>query len=510
MIAQRIGRQLRGLRGTFAAMRLAILAALAIGCGAHAGSSSLPQPAAAPAATRWVPDRPTYLMASPMIGDAQRNLRDVIDALSIVSGVELDELAAVAQGLVGVDVLHAEPLAAIGIDVGGSWAVFSEDISPTFVVHLTAPDKMKAFLERQRARGLPVQTATVDQVEVASAELIGGLSIAWAVDGEWMWIHLALPGTGTGDATRWFTASHHPHTAGWSDSWAWASRAAGAAAGVVGFFDLHGAVANAVSRLPAAVACAKLAPSLGRVGFSLQGDEHHIATRLAIEIGPTDGLVRHVLAPPSGWPAAAARAAVAAQWNLDLTAAVDYLRPCLGATGGQLAMLDESGVRTARGMLLGFDPDHASGTGAVAFDLTNPAFFAHQLDRIPLRSTLERAQSFAGHKGGTIDIPFSVTIEYVLEQGLMVAALGEGLVAQVLAPGAAGPPPIFALDVSPPAMSAEAWGILLQALVEHRLPGSPGPAAKRAAAHLLRWRTAHVAVTAEAGELVLTASGDRM
>jgi hypothetical protein len=75
------------------------------------------------------------------------------------------------------------------------------------------------------------------------------------------------------------------------------------------------------------------------------------------------------------------------------------------------------------------------------------------------------------------------------------------------APAAA--PPIFALDVAPPAMSAEAWATVLQGLAQRSLPGSPGPAAKRAAERLLRWRAARVAVTAEASEIVLTASGDR-
>jgi len=184
-------------------------------------------------------------------------------------------------------------------------------------------------------------------------------------------------------------------------------------------------------------------------------------------------------------------------------------RPCLAVAGSQLAMADETAVRAARGMLLGFDPDAMSGSGAIAFDLTSSTFFEHQLDRLPLRRALERARTFGAHKGFSIDIPFSVTVEYVLEHKLALAALGEGLLAKLVAPGPEIPGPIFALDVAPPAMSAEAWATVIHIIAKQSLSGSPGSATKRAVERLMRWRDAHLAVTAEASELVVTASGNR-
>jgi hypothetical protein len=85
------------------------------------------------------------------------------------------------------------------------------------------------------------------------------------------------------------------------------------------------------------------------------------------------------------------------------------------------------------------------------------------------------------------------------------------MVAPIFAPaaGAAAPPAIFALDVAPAKLSRDAWATLIQAIAERRLSGSPGPGAKRAADHLLRWRAAHIAVTSEGNELVLAASGQR-
>jgi hypothetical protein len=502
-------------------MRLAILGVIAIGCGSHASRPAAPpsQAAGFPAA-RWVPARPTYVFASRTVGEAQRNLRDVIDMLGTAAGYDLHDATRAVEGLFGVDPLQGASLAAIGVDLHGSWAMFSEALSPTLVVHLAAPAQMTAFLERQRQRGLVTQSTIVDTTEVFSAKLVGGVTLRWAIAGDWMWVHLALP-LGPEDATSWFRASHGPHGDEWTSNWAWAQRAAGAAAGVIGVLDLHGlnglngvnglngAIAGAIARIPGALACTKLVEPVGRVAVAVAGDDHHVAARIAVDVGSTTGIRSLILPAPSGWDATAAHAAIAAQWNLDLTAARSWLSPCLALAGGQLAPLDEIPVRAARGMLLGFDPGAMSGSGAVALDVASPAFLERQLDRIPLRRALERARTFGRYKGFSIAIPFSVTVEYVLDHGLALAALGEGLLAKLIAPGRGAPAPIFALDVAPPAMSAKAWETVLQAVTEQSFSGSPGPATKPAVERLMRWRDAHLGVTAEATELIVTVSGNR-
>lgn len=488
-----------------------MLAVLVIGCGGHGSSpaASPPEPASAAVsfpAARWVPAAPTYVFASPKVTDAQRSLRDAIDVLGIATDTDLRDVTRALEGLLGIDPLHPDPLAAIGVDVHGSWAMFSEALSPTFVVHLTAPDQMAAFLARQRARGLVPQSTTVEATEVSSVKLTDGVAIRWAIAGDWMWVHLA---PASEDATAWFQASHGPHGAGWTGTWRWAQRAAGTAAGLVGFLDLHGPIAAAVARLPDAVACGKLLAPVGRVAVSVDGDDHRVAARIAVDVGSAAALRAQLLPAPGGWNAAAAPAAAAVQWNLDLTAARSWLAPCLAAVGGPLALPDETSVRTMRGMLLAFDPDALTGSGAVSLDLTSSAFLARQLDRIPLRRALERTRTFGAYKGASIEIPFSVTLEYVLEQKLALAALGEGLLGKLVGPAAATPGPVFALDVAPPVMSADAWATVLHVLAEQSLSGSPGPAVRRAVDRLMRWRDAHLAVTAEPTELVLTASGNR-
>ena len=509
-----------GCVAEFAHMRLAIIAviiaAIGVGCGGRTGSPVVPPPAAAgPPAMRWVPAKPTYLFASQTLGDGQRTLRDAIELAGNLGGFDVRDVAQAVTGLLGVDALSADPTAAIGVDLRGSWAVFSDDVSPTVVVHLAAPEQMVAFLDRQRERGLVTHSVIVDRIEVFSATLIGGVKIGWAIAGDWMWIHLALPFVRE-EPGAWFAASHTAHPAAWADDWAWARAAAGGAAGLIGYLG-HGTVARVVAALPRAAACARLLEPAGRMGVALEGDEHHFAARIALEVGSTAALGGMVVAPPPGWDAATAHAALGVQWNLEAAAARAQLArtaaPCLALAGGLAARLDETGVRTARAAVLGFNADEMSGTGAVALDLASAAFFERQLDRIPLRRAVERSRTFGGHRGHSIAIPFSVTIDYVLEPTLAIAALGDGLLARVVAPGAPHAAPIAALDLEPPVLSAAAWETLLRALVEQDLSaasgGVSGRAIKRVVEHLLRWREIHLAVTTESTALVLSVSGQR-
>jgi hypothetical protein len=90
--------------------------------------------------------------------------------------------------------------------------------------------------------------------------------------------------------------------------------------------------------------------------------------------------------------------------------------------------------------------------------------------------------------------------------------MGDGVLARVLAPAAAPvrPPPIFALDLAPPALSPRAWAAIVQALRTQQL-GPPAQDARRIAAQLSRWRTLHVGATLEPAtdQLVLELVGER-
>jgi hypothetical protein len=517
-----LGRRVLRLRGKFAAMtfapvRLAVLAVVTSSCG---GPGAVP--AAAPEApvpdliaTRWVPDKPTYVFGSRSLEVAQGSLRDAVELVGSLAGFDLADAVRSASATLAVDPLHPDPVAAIGIDTHASWAVFSDDLTPTLVVRLAAPELMTAFLDRQRERGMVTRSVVVDatgpgsaRTEVVSADLSGGHTLSWAIEGDWMWLHLA-PRDAPGDP-RWFTASHAAHTAPWLDSWTWAQRAAQGASRIVGYFDLRGAVAGAIARAPEAVACTRLVAQAGRIAVALDASGPQITARVAVDVGSTDAIRALILPPPSGWDAAAAGAPIAAQWNLEIPALRSWLAPCLAVLGENVDSLGATGARAARALVLTLDPDDRTGTGALAFDVSNPAFFAHQLDRIPLRSTLERSRTYGRHKGFSIAIPFAVTFEYVLEDKLALVAIGDGVLARLVAPAATTrPPPIFALDLTPSALPVRTWAIAIYALFAHELSASPPAATLRVAERLQRWRDVHIAVTAEPTAVVLTMSGHR-
>jgi hypothetical protein len=503
-------------------MKLVVLAIITAGCGGRSPPpAALPPPPPVPdvSATRWVPAAPSYAFASRSIEVAQDSLRGAIDLLGSLAGFELSEVIRGISDVLAVDALHPDPVAAIGVDPHGSWAVFSDDLNPTLVVHLAAPELMTAFLDRQRERGLVTRSVIVDaggsgpandKIEVFSANQTSYLEISWAIAGDWMWIHVA-PRALHDDAARWFTASHAPHAAAWTDHWAWAARAAGTAARVVGFVEPRGAIANALARSPDAVACTKLFALPRRIAVAVEGDGQRVAARLAFDVGSTDRVRALILPPPTGWDATAAHAPIAAQWNLDIPTLRSWLEPCLGMFDPDIAALDATGARAARGLVLDFDPDAKSGTAAVALDVARPAYFAQQLDRIPLRKTLERARTFGRHKGFSLTIPFAATIEYVVEDQLVLAALGEGVIARLVAPhaGPTEPAPIFAVDLAPPAMPVGAWASAIHAVLDRDLSSPPGLDDRRAAERLQRWRDIHIAMTAEPTALVLTMSGHR-
>lgn len=476
---------------------------VATACGGHASAPESPAAPATPA-LRWVPEHPTYVISSPQLGDAQHSLRDIVELLGGVAGYDLADATSALTGLFGVDPLHPEPLAGIGVDLRASWAIFSDALDPTIVVRLAAPEQMTAFLERQRGRGLVTHAVRVDQLEVQTAPLISGVTLSWAIDGNWMWVHVAHD---RADSTAWLTASRAPHASGWAADWAWAQRAAGPASAVVGLYDPKSLFARAATMAGQAIECVKLLAPVRRVALWVDSDDRHFAARLALDVGSTAGIQRAVIPPPAGFAAASAKAAISGQWNLDLATATAWAAPCLSIASVQAG--EPFGVRTLRGFLLDADPEQLAGSGAIVADLSSAAVLAQQLDRVPMRSALERKRSFGAYQGAVIDVPFGPTVEYVLDNKLLAAGLGEGLLAKVLAgPGGPGAP-VLALDVAPPVLSAKVWAQLFQFAHSRDLSHAPNRKIEAFVERMLRWREGHFAVTTTPSELVLAVSGTR-
>lgn len=484
------------------------VAALGGGCGGGGGTGARGAPPAPPApvvapgydAARWIPARPTYAAAARSVRDAQDAVLDLIASFGALVDADAGELSLALGRLLVVDPLSPDALEAIGIDTAGGLAVFSEAIDPTFVVHLAAPEQTQAFFTHQRRAGMQARSVMVDGVEVFTTMLRGGLPASWAIADGWLWVHFALTRAGGGE-TAWFSSSRRPGAPAWAGDWTWAIGGGGQGArpAIAGFVDTRALIERVSQRIPAAIACARLLSPIGRFGVTLEADGKRLGGRLAVEVGAgaAAGIARAILPPSDAWSAAAARAPLAAQWNVDLALVRAWLAPCAVAFGAGPDPLEAYGVRTARAILHHYDHDKPTKSrGVAAFDLAHRTYATKLLDEIPGRSLIQRKRTFGPYQGHAIAIPFGPTIEYVLEDHLALAGLGEGELAAVAGPaGARGP--LLAIDVSPPAMSHASWSGLL-GMVNLR------PDA------LLRWRELHLALALDGARLVLDVSGSRL
>lgn len=487
--------------------RLALLASVAIALGCHGrppSHSAPPQAAKGFPATRWVPANPTYVLASPTVREAQRSIRDVVDSLGVIGGVDASEVSRELGRLLAVDPLSPDALTGMGIDLEGGIVMFSEEVAPTFVVHLSAPEAVQTFFDGQRARGLVTQSVIVEGTELFTAQLPGApqVKVSWAVSADWLWVHFALP-FAHDDGSTWFTSSHGPSRPAWAKAWQWASAAATVAKpALIGFVDAHEVLASIVGKVPDAIACAKLLEPVSRIGIAVEGGPKQAWGRLTIDVGPAAANVGAAILPgPAGFAKLAATAPLAAQWNVDLLAVRAWLSPCLKSMNSDASILDRTGVRSVRAVLQSLDPDDKTGTGAVSLDLAHKRYFDTLLDRVPLRSTLERSRTYGPHKGHSLSVPFVATLDYVLTDRLALAGVGDGVLGQLVGGGGMTSGPIASIDLAPPALSAEGWHMLLTALGVRRV--------EDVTAHLMRWRDGHIAVTIEGTSLVVTAAGNR-
>lgn len=489
-----------------------LLGILLVACGPAKGPAGAPTAAAgAFPAARWVPADPTYVVAAHSFRDAQLAFHDAIDFTGMVAGVEVSEVERELQRTLGVDPMSPDGIASIGIDPDGGMVLFSEDVDPTFVLHLKSADSMQAFLDNQRERGLRTQSLIVDGVELYTAQLDSDLFLSWAVDKEWLWVHFGS----RADSNDWFAHSRKPAGNQWVSSWIWADSAARAvtkAPGLVGFFDLRDMASVTSSRIPAASACAHGLDSVERAAIAIETDGKHVTSRLTVDVGnAAPGIAAQLVAPPPGWAAASDRAAIGAQWNLDLRSVADWLSPCVAKVDdrGRIVagidlrqILDGYGVRTARAIVHAIDPDDRSGRGALSLDLTHRQFFAQLLEQVPMRSKFEKDRTYGVYNGKHLSVPFVATADYVLDDHVFLAAMGDGFLQQVgSGTPPAGTPSVFAIDLIPSGLSVEDWAWLFDQI--------DVPAPQRLAQRMQSWTDLHLGARIDGSTLLIDAAGTR-
>lgn len=471
-----------------------------VGCGSKSTGTRAPAAVATVfPAGRFIPAQPTYVISSLTFRAAQGAFTQIIDMVGMTAGFEVSEASHGLSQVLGVDPMSADAVAAIGVDLDGSIAVFSEDVNPTFVVHLKSAEAMTGFLDGQRQRGLATQSVIAAGTEVFTAKIESDVHLSWAVEKEWLWVHFAFGGT---DGVEWFEHSKQPSGADWVEGWKWARGLAQQASAVVGVVDLQRTFGQIARKASEAIACGKQFTAVKRVGFNFDIDAKHFAAQLAFDLGDDANRLRALLLPPPpGWAAASTNAPIAGEWNVDLPVATAWLEVCSGDDDFRV-FAAQVGVRSIRGFMHSFDPDESVGVGAVSADLTSAQYFRGLLDQIPGRSMAESARTYGQYKGKHISVPFVGKGDYVLTDQIAIAAMGDGVLAKVGSGAApAGPPAVMALDVRPPGLAPDVWQFLAQQA------NVPNP--KRAVQRLMLWSELSLSARIATSVLVIAAHGNR-
>ena len=294
-----------------------------------------PTPPAAPAeapgftATRWVPANATYALSAHSVADAQHLIRDFANAFGFLFDASEANVSRGLSQLLGVDALSVEALRNIGVDPEGGFALFSDDVDPTFAVHLSAPDALPAFFDKLHAQGMVSQSVIVDGVEIFSASLGHGNSIAWVIQGDWLLAHFVIAAAHD-DGRAWVAASMHrtPRRGSTRGSGRTGSPSASRSR------RRSSAISTSGGSWPRA--CEARTPSrarrrsrLQRVGIAYDADGRAVSGRITFELGAAAGSVATAVLPdPPGWMAASAKAPIAAQWNLDVGQFAAWASPC--------------------------------------------------------------------------------------------------------------------------------------------------------------------------------------
>ena len=458
-------------------------------------------------ATRWVPAKPTYVVAAPSVTEFQRATRDVIESFGLPTGVGAAAIGAAIAQVIGVDPLSAEALASVGVDVANGVTLFSEDVSPTIAIKLSKPELFAQFLAKARGQGMVPQTVKVDGVDMSTTALGSELHISWAIVDDWLLVHVTLDFLHD-NGTDWLA---HARAGGqaWQPSWEWAAKAgakvAANAPALVGYGDVGAILQTIGQRAPDAMACAKALAPIGRVALAVGGDDHHTTGRVAFDLGDAAKSVDAALLPePTGWGAVASGAPLALEWNLDIATMLSWFAPCAHVMGDpeELHQVSKLGFRAMRAVLQKYDAaDEKNSKGAIALDLTSAKFVTDQLDQVPLRTHLERDRTYGSYKGHYLSVPGVGHLDYVITEHMALIGVGEGVLDK-LTTSPPGHPPVLAIDVVPGAMSREAW--------EAALGNFAGKDHAHAIATALQlWKDAHVAIAIDGDNLVFEASGNR-
>lgn len=457
----------------------------------------------------FVPPTATYVVATTRLDDALRLLRDAIDGLGPLAGVDADRVSRELTGAFGFDPLSDAALAQQGLDPTRGLALWADGgVGPVLALPVSEPARLAARIEELRKSGAVVQVERIEGREVSTWRPDREVALHWTFVDDWLLLHLEI-------------LEEREAPAAWL-------RAALAARGSFVATPDHAALGAAMAtRVPERTAigllrmdtlratrvgaamgpCLPLAAGIGRI-FASAGTDGTVAHgALVLEVpGGTDGVAAVMLAPPPGWTATRADAPMVVEAGVDLRQVQAALGACIGTELTRDAI--GSGIFGGRMFARRADVADLEFEGALAA-LIDPAVVADALDEIPGLDFLSKKRTVAGQAVVSVDVPMVPSFAYAQRGEAMVVAVEtsiDPLLTGAVSTGA-GPDPAAAellrVELRPQAWSADQWSELLRPLVRRE------QARTFAVRALRRWKLGQLLLVREPQALVFTARGER-
>ncbi len=401
---------------------------------------------------RWVPADASYVAVTARVSEGVLAAREVAGLAAIGTGMNAAELDAWLRSALGASPIEAADLAAAGIDLDGSAALFGQEGFPTVALPVADAGQLGEVLSRQEAaviehRGHEVRSRSDGELALSWVAIDGWLLLHLGPGGrarELAWLDqvLAAPGASMGADEELAAAVTRGRRAlagaaesdrGAAPGLAGLVRLAPLARDMAGWPDVPDGLAACVRRASAA------APRLvWAADFSRQAGSVWAAVDLAP--GAARALRESIAEPPPpGYLAYRTAAALSLGWSVEL-AALERARDALSCPGLEQPLRDPvreaTGFRGPRGWHLAatsIDLDEMAGAGAVHLVLADRNLIAAQLESIPARSLFERTRRVAGVPVQVLSVPGLPTIMYRLAGERFTLAVGDGVMAEVLA-----------------------------------------------------------------------------
>ena len=398
---------------------------------------------------RWVPADASYVAVTARVGEGVLAARELAGIASVATFVDQAQLDRLLGSVLGASPLDGSELAAAGIDVERSAALFGQRGFPTVALPVADADQVSELLERRPAatadhRGHRIRSWRDGELWLSSVAIDAWLFLHLGPPGggpAWLDAVLAAPGASMGESEELAAAVTRGRRA-----LGHGAEGAAIAPGLIGLVRV-GRLARDMASWPDApdgvAACVRRASTAApRLVWAADFTAQDGAAWAALDLVP--GAARALRggvagSPPPGFLAYRDAAAIAAGWSVEL-AVLERARAALSCPGLGQPLRDP--VREATGFggprgwhvaATSIDVDDMSGAGAMHLVLSDRDLIAAQLESIPARSLFERTRRVAGVPVQVLSVPGLPSIMYRQAGDRFTLAVGDGVMADVLA-----------------------------------------------------------------------------